>query len=50
MVLPAAALAEETAEPLPENVEMEGFAGDDEEDVGEIYDEDDKAPAGGDEA
>ncbi|MBE5815190.1 MAG: hypothetical protein E7320_08315 [Clostridiales bacterium] len=39
LVLPAAALAEETAAPLPENVEMEGFAGDDEEDVGEIYDE-----------
>lgn len=33
------AQAETAEEPLPENVEMEGFAGDDEEDVGEIYDE-----------
>ncbi len=39
LLMPFAALAEEEAAPLPENVEMEGFANDDEEDVGEIYDE-----------
>ena len=38
LALPFAA-AETAEEPLPENVEMEGFAGDDEEAVGEISEE-----------